>query len=227
MAEQLLSKETEEQRNRSGFFIARENDRGYQWITRFLDILVSGVVIVGLLPVWLLIALIIYVDDPKGSPLFIQERIGLNGRPFRMLKFRSMVVDAEKRLEVLRVANECDGPAFKIQNDPRITRFGRFIRKTSIDEFPQMINVLKGEMSLVGPRPPLRKEVEQYTPYQYNRLTVKPGLTCYWQVAPNRHDMKFDDWVELDLKYIRERSFGTNVKIIFKTIAVVLNATGE
>lgn len=207
--------------------IAKENDRVYEFLVRSFDILFSVSVLLLLLPIWLLIAMIIYLDDPHGSPFFCQERIGKNSKPFIMFKFRTMYVDAENRLGSLMQDNECDGPVFKIKDDPRITRFGRYIRKISIDEIPQMFNVLIGDMSLVGPRPPLPREVKVYTPYQLNRLRIKPGLTCYWQVAPNRHQMKFEDWVELDLKYIKERSIATNAKVIFKTIAVVFDAKGE
>ncbi len=138
-----------------------------------------------------------------------------------------MVPNAEDQLHKLLDKNEMDGPAFKIKNDPRITRIGRIIRRLSIDETPQFINVLKGEMSLVGPRPPIPREVAQYTEYQRQRLSVKPGLTCYWQIQPNRNRLSFDDWVELDLKYIRERSFWVDMKILFKTVGVVLGMTGE
>ena len=120
-----------------------------------------------------------------------------------------------------------DGPAFKMKNDPRITRVGRFIRKTGIDELPQLVNVLKGEMSLVGPRPALPREVEQYTDYQRQRLNVTPGLTCYWQVQPNRNELSFDEWMELDLKYIRERSFWVDWKIIFKTVVTIFRMYGQ
>ena len=138
-----------------------------------------------------------------------------------------MVPHAEEQLHKLLDKNEMDGPAFKIKNDPRITRIGRIIRKTSIDETLQFINVLKGDMSLVGPRPPIPREVAQYTEYQKQRLSVKPGLTCYWQIQPNRNSLSFDEWIELDLKYIRERNFWVDWKIIWRTVGVVLGMTGE
>ena len=138
-----------------------------------------------------------------------------------------MVPNAEKLLETLLDKNEMEGPAFKIKEDPRITKFGRFIRKTSIDELPQLWNILKGDMSFVGPRPPLPREVEMYTKYQHNRLRVIPGLTCYWQIQPQRNRISFDRWVELDMKYIEERSFGTDLKIIFKTLGAVCGLEGE
>ena len=138
-----------------------------------------------------------------------------------------MIPNAEEKLKEVLAQNEMDGPAFKMKNDPRITRVGRFIRKTGIDELPQLVNVLKGEMSLVGPRPALPREVEQYTDYQRQRLNVTPGLTCYWQVQPNRNELSFDEWMELDLKYIRERSFWVDWKIIFKTVVTIFRMYGQ
>ena len=137
-----------------------------------------------------------------------------------------MVVNAEDLLVGLQNQNEMSGPAFKMKNDPRITKVGKFIRKTSLDELPQLWNVLKGDMSFVGPRPPLPNEVEQYTEEQKRRLSVTPGLTCYWQVQPSRNDLDFDEWFELDMKYIRERSMKIDIKIIFQTILVVLHMEG-
>ena len=138
-----------------------------------------------------------------------------------------MVPNAEKMLDDLLDKNEMDGPAFKMKDDPRITKFGRIIRKTSIDELPQLWNILLGDMSFVGPRPPLPREVEMYNKHQFQRLAVTPGLTCYWQVQPKRNNLSFDEWLELDLKYISERSFGTDVKILFKTIGAVCGLEGE
>ena len=142
-------------------------------------------------------------------------------------KFRSMIPNAEERLEELLDQNEMDGPVFKIKEDPRITRVGRFLRKTSLDELPQLFNVLKGDMSIVGPRPALPREVEQYSDYEKQRLYVTPGLTCFWQIQPNRNDLSFAEWMELDLKYVQERSFATDWKIIFKTVGAVLGMNGE
>ena len=175
----------------------------------------------------MLLALVIYIDSPGASPFFVQERIGLNGKPFRFIKFRSMVPDAEQKLHALLDKNEMDGPVFKIRRDPRITRVGSFIRRCSIDELPQLINILRGDMSLVGPRPALPREVKKYDDYERQRLYVRPGLTCYWQVQPRRNDLSFDEWLELDLKYIRERSFLTDWKIIFKTFRAVIGMEGE
>ena len=180
-----------------------------------------------ILAIMLLLALVIYIDSPGASPFFVQERIGLNGKPFRFIKFRSMVPDAEKKLHALLDKNEMDGPVFKIRRDPRITRVGSFIRRCSIDELPQLINILKGDMSIVGPRPALPREVKKYDDYERQRLYVRPGLTCYWQVQPRRNDLSFDEWLELDLKYIRERSFATDWKIIFKTFSAVIGMEGE
>ena len=191
------------------------------------DILFSLLALLVLWPFMLLLALVIYIDSPGASPFFVQERIGLNGKPFRFIKFRSMVPDAEKKLHALLDKNEMDGPVFKIRRDPRITRVGSFIRRCSIDELPQLINILKGDMSIVGPRPALPREVKKYDDYERQRLFVRPGLTCYWQVQPRRNDLSFDQWLELDLKYIRERSFATDWKIIFKTFSAVIGMEGE
>lgn len=182
--------------------------------------------LIGLLPFLLIIALVIYIDDPHGSPIFSQIRCGKDERPFKLYKFRSMYVNAEAMLDSLLNQNEMSGPAFKIKDDPRITRIGRFIRKTSIDELPQLVNVLRGEMSIVGPRPPLPREVALYNEYQKQRLSVKPGLTCYWQIQENRNQIDFDEWVEMDLKYIRERSFLVDWKIILHTVKIVVQGLG-
>ena len=202
------------------------NETAYLVCKRAFDIVVSFCALVVLSPVFLIICLIIYLDDPHGSPLFSQMRIGKNGKAFRFYKFRRMVVNAEDLLAGLQNQNEMSGPAFKMKNDPRITKVGKFIRKTSLDELPQLWNILKGDMSFVGPRPPLPNEVEQYTEEQKRRLSVTPGLTCYWQVQPSRNDLDFDEWFELDMKYIRERSMKIDIKIIFQTILVVLHMEG-
>ena len=202
------------------------NETAYLVCKRAFDIAASFCALVVLSPVFLIIYLIIYLDDPHGNPIFSQIRIGNNGKAFRFYKFRSMVVNAEDLLAGLQNQNEMSGPAFKMKNDPRVTKVGRFIRKTSLDELPQLWNVLKGDMSLVGPRPPLPNEVEQYTEEQKKRLSVTPGLTCYWQVQPSRNDLDFGEWFELDMKYLRERSMKTDIKIIFQTILVVLHMEG-
>jgi lipopolysaccharide/colanic/teichoic acid biosynthesis glycosyltransferase len=201
--------------------------RGYWILRRGQDIFFSLLALLALCPVMLIVALVVFLDDPHGSPFFAQVRCGRDGKLFKMYKFRSMYVDAEARLKDLLGDNEMDGPAFKIKDDPRITRVGRVIRKVSLDELPQLFNILKGDMSIVGPRPALPREVEQYTELQKQRMYVTPGLTCYWQIQPKRNDISFDEWMELDLKYIQERSFWVDWKIIFKTFGAVLGGEGE
>ncbi len=203
------------------------NCRRYWMLRRAQDVLLSGLALLILWPWMLLIALIIVIDSPGASPIFSQRRVGRDGKEFTFYKFRSMKPNAEAELEDLMDQNEMDGPVFKIKNDPRITRVGHFIRRTSIDELPQLWNVLRGEMSIVGPRPCLVREAEQYDDYARQRLYVTPGLTCYWQIQPNRNELSFDEWVELDLKYIRERSFLVDWKIIFKTFSAVFGMNGR
>lgn len=198
----------------------------YCFFKRIFDIVLSALGLLVLLLPLLIIAVVILIDSPGASPIYVQERIGKNGKKFKFYKFRSMVPNAEKMLDSLLEQNEMQGPAFKMKDDPRITRLGRFLRKTSIDELPQLLNVLKGDMSLVGPRPPLPREVAMYTEYQYQRLSVTPGLTCYWQIQPKRNSLSFDEWLLLDLKYISERGFRTDVKILFKTVKAVLGLEG-
>ena len=178
---------------------------------------------------WLfaIISILIKVDDPKGPVFFSQERVGKDGRTFRMLKFRSMCVDAEDKLAELRELNEKTGPVFKIAEDPRITRVGKWLRKLSLDELPQFINVLRSDMSIVGPRPALPAEVATYDDYQRQRLLVKPGMTCYWQTRRNRDSITFDEWVDLDLLYIKKCSAWSDLKLIIQTVGVVLTAQGS
>ncbi|WP_068675289.1 sugar transferase [Oceanobacillus sp. Castelsardo] len=190
---------------------------------RTTDIFLSIIGIICLSPLFFIVSLLIKIEDNKGPVFFKQIRIGKDGRKFYMYKFRSMVSNAEDLKAVLMEQNEATGPVFKIKNDPRVTRIGRFIRKTSIDELPQLINVIKGEMSLVGPRPPLPDEVNQYNNYEKQRLIVTPGLTCYWQVS-GRSNIGFDEWVELDLKYIRERNLMIDFKLILKTVLVLFGS---
>lgn len=207
---------------------ASDSNRRVYWVVkRFFDIVLSFVAILVLSPVFLIVALAIYIDDPKGSPFFVQTRVGRHGKKFKFYKFRSMVSNAEELLDQLKEKNEKDGPVFKMKDDPRITRIGKFIRKTSIDELPQLFNILKGDMSIVGPRPSLPKEVSQYNDYQAQRLFVTPGLTCYWQASKKRDDISFDEWVDLDIKYILERSWFVDIKLIFKTFIVVFTGQGE
>ena len=199
----------------------------YAFFKRAFDIVSSLMGLIILSVPLLIVALIVVIDSPGASPIYVQERIGKNGRKFKFYKFRSMIPNAEQMLDQLLEKNEMEGPAFKMKDDPRITRFGRFIRKTSIDELPQLWNILKGDMSLVGPRPPLPREVALYTEEQYQRLSVTPGLTCYWQIQPKRNSLSFDEWLSWDLKYISERSFWTDIKILFKTVGAVFGLEGE
>jgi len=201
--------------------IVPNENKVYLFLKRLIDIVGSGLGILILIPVFLIIGILIKLEDPKGSVFFSQKRNGLNGKEFNMYKFRSMVHNAEDLLESLMSKNEMDGPVFKIKDDPRITKIGKFIRKTSLDELPQLFNVLKGDMSLVGPRPPIPREVIQYNKYQYQRLLVKPGITCYWQIS-GRNNIDFDEWVELDLKYIKERNLFKDIYIILMTLPVLL-----
>lgn len=202
-------------------------DRRYWHLRRGQDIVLSFLALIVLCIPMLIVALVIWIDSPGASPFFTQKRVGRNGQIFNFIKFRSMVPGAEAKLNDLLEKNEMNGPVFKIKEDPRITKVGKFIRKTSIDELPQLINVLKGDMSIVGPRPAIPREVEQYSDYEKQRLYVTPGLTCYWQIQPRRNELSFEEWLELDLKYIQERSFWTDWKIIFKTFGAVLGMNGE
>ena len=200
---------------------------GYCAIKRLFDIAFSLLIIVLFSWLFLLTAIAIKVDDPSGPVFFGQDRVGRDGKRFRMWKFRSMCADAEAKLAELQAKNEKDGPVFKMADDPRITRVGRVIRKTSIDELPQFFNVLIGQMSVVGPRPALPKETEAYTPRQEQRLLVKPGMTCYWQTRRNRDAISFAEWVELDLLYIKKCSCWSDFKLVIQTIGVVLTAQGS
>ena len=192
----------------------------YEFFKRLIDILCSMSALIVLAPILLVVSILIKIES-KGPIIFSQERVGLNNKKFKMYKFRSMVVNAEAMKEKLEKQNERKGPMFKIKNDPRVTKIGRFMRRTSIDELPQLINILKGEMSIVGPRPSLPKEVIQFEPWMIERLKVKPGLTCYWQVQ-GRDDIEFEDWMKLDVKYVKDRNFILDIKLIFKTFFVFL-----
>ena len=198
------------------------------WVKkRAFDIIVASILLVFIAIPMLLVALAIFIDDPHGSPFYKQIRIGRHGEEFYMYKFRTMYVDADKRKEELMEQNEMDGPVFKMKDDPRITRLGKILRKLSVDELPQFFNVLRGHMSLVGPRPPLPNEVAQYTDYNKLRLIVTPGITCDWQIADNRNDIPFDEWVEMDLNYIENRTTLGDLRIIFRTPFAMLSATGR
>ena len=200
---------------------------GYWLVRRGQDIILSLLALTVLWPLMLAVCIAVVADSPGTGPIFVQTRIGQDGKPFRLYKFRSMVPNAEAKLEELLPFNEMDGPAFKMKADPRITRVGRIIRRTGIDELPQLINILRGDMSIVGPRPSLPREVEQYDDYARQRLLVPAGLTCYWQIMPYRNRLSFEDWIELDLQYIRERSFLTDWKIIIATIGTIFGMYGE
>lgn len=191
---------------------------------RLFDVAASGFALVVLSPLLIAVALLIRLGSP-GPVFFRQHRVGMHGRAFNMLKFRSMVMDADGMLAGLAAKNEQDGPVFKMKNDPRVTPVGRFIRRYSIDELPQLVNILRGEMSVVGPRPPVPKEVARYLPWQRRRLSVRPGLTCHWQVS-GRNNIQFDEWMLLDLRYIDQWSFLTDMKLIARTIPAVFTGHG-
>lgn len=204
-----------------------EGRPAYRFVKRAFDIAFSAAVLVAFAWLFALIAIAVKLDDPKGPVFFKQRRVTKNGREFYMYKFRSMCVDAEERLADLQELNEKTGPVFKIADDPRITRVGKVIRKLSLDELPQFFNVFKGDMSVIGPRPALPAEVRTYTDYQHQRLLMKGGLSCYWQTRRNRDSITFDEWVDLDLLYIRKCSLWTDFKLIVQTIGVVLTAQGN
>lgn len=198
----------------------------YDFIKRVFDIFFSVLALIVLCPLFIIISVVIMIHDRNLKPFFIQIRCGRNGKQFKFYKFRTMCVDAESKLEQLQEKNEMDGPVFKITEDPRITKIGKVLRATGIDELPQLWNILKGDMSFVGPRPPIPKEVEQYSDTDRLRLLVKPGLTCYWQVQPKRNSISFEKWMELDRKYIQQRSFWVDIKLILKTAVSVFNREG-
>jgi len=190
-----------------------------------MDVVVSLALLVLLLPVFLIVPILIRLDSP-GPAFFVQQRLGLNKRRFSLYKFRTMVRDAEKLQQELEELNEADGPVFKIRNDPRITRIGRFLRTTSIDELPQLFNVLKGDMSLVGPRPLPVRDYEGFDRHWFNRrFSVRPGITCTWQVD-GRSDLPFDKWIKLDLQYIDNWSLPLDLRILLKTVPAVLRGRG-
>ncbi|MGZ9818826.1 sugar transferase [Peribacillus simplex] len=200
-------------------------DLSYLRMKRLTDIIGSLIGLILLLPVFMIVVIFIKIEDPKGPIFFKQVRIGKDETEFYMYKFRSMVTDAEDKLKDILALNEVSGAMFKIKEDPRITKIGKFIRKTSIDELPQLWNVLKGEMSLVGPRPPLTREVEQYTLFDKQRLLVTPGCTGLWQVS-GRNSLSFEEMVDLDIQYINDRSIYRDIKIILKTVKCMINSDG-
>lgn len=194
---------------------AKDKHVFYNVIKRLIDIIASACGIIVLSPILLIVSILIKVES-KGPIIFAQERVGKDLKTFKMYKFRSMVNDAEELKEKLMQYNQMSGPMFKMDNDPRVTKIGKIIRKTSIDELPQLINVIKGDMSLVGPRPSLPKEVEEFEPWMKKRFEVKPGLTCYWQVS-GRNNIDFEDWMKLDIKYIEDKNLLLDIKLIVKT----------
>ena len=196
----------------------------YSVVKRTMDIFISFFGILLSFPLWVLIALCITCDS-KGPVIFRQVRVGKGGKPFVFYKFRSMQMGAEGMKESLKHLNVAEDPVFKIKDDPRVTRLGRFLRRSTLDELPQLINVLKGEMSLVGPRPPLPEEVAVYTPLQKKRLDVKPGLTCLWQVS-GRSEISFSEWIQLDLYYIQHQSLLLDIKILIRTLPAVFSRRG-
>lgn len=197
----------------------KKNLKSYEICKRGIDIIGAGSGLILLSPIIVIVACLVKFTS-KGPVFFSQKRVGKNGQLFDMYKFRSMVVNAEELKEKLAHQNEMSGPMFKMKDDPRVTKVGKFIRKTSLDELPQLWNVLKGDMSLVGPRPSLPKEVKQFKKWMYRRLTVKPGLTCYWQVS-GRNNIDFEDWMKLDISYVEDRNLWIDIKLIVKTVGVL------
>ena len=197
---------------------------GYRFVKRAFDIVVSALALLILLIPLGIVMLAIYIED-KGNPIFPQVRLTENGRPFKMYKLRSMCMDAEERFAEVMKENESDGLAFKAEHDPRVTKIGDFIRRTSIDELPQFFNVLKGDMSIIGPRPPLPREVVLYTPEHMDRLLVKGGLSCICQTE-GRSDMPFEEWVDTDIEYIKKRSVWLDLKLMVKTFTAVVKRKG-
>lgn len=198
--------------------------RGYLAAKRALDVIGSLAGILLCLPIWAILVILIKLESP-GPVLFSQTRVGENGRVFRFLKLRSMYVDADQRRAAFEELNEMSGPVFKIRDDPRVTRVGRFLRRYSLDETPQLMHVLLGQMTLVGPRPPLLEEVERYEPWQTERLSIRPGLTCIWQVS-GRNEIPFDRWVQMDIYYVRHRTFWMDLWLLVQTVPAVLMARG-
>lgn len=204
--------------------VYQNKSQAYKCLKRFLDIVLSGIALICLSPVFLFTAIAIRLED-GGPAIFTQQRAGKDMQVFKMYKFRSMYVNADDKMAELLKDNEQAGHAFKIKNDPRITKVGRFIRRVSIDELPQLINIIKGDMSIVGPRPILTFQMEECNEYEKQRVIVKPGLTCYWQIG-GRANIKWNEWVELDLNYIEDMSLWTDLKIILKTIPAVVDSEG-
>jgi lipopolysaccharide/colanic/teichoic acid biosynthesis glycosyltransferase len=205
--------------------VAANGDGFYlKYVKRAIDVVGAAVGLVLFFPMILLFALLIKIDS-KGDVFYKAARLGKGGQPFKFYKLRSMYVGAHESRDNLMHLNQVKGPVFKLFDDPRITRIGRFMRKCSIDELPQLYNVLKGDMSLVGPRPPISEEVEKYEPWQLRRLALKPGITCLWQIS-GRSRLGFDEWMRLDIEYINNQSFWMDMKILLRTIPAVLLREG-
>lgn len=207
--------------------IIEKSYSGYWKKKRLFDIFFATLILLFFLPLMLVIAVVIVIDDPSAGPFYKQIRVGRHGKEFYMYKFRTMRAGSDKIVETLTAQNEMDGPVFKMKEDPRITRVGKFLRRVSLDELMQFFNVFKGDMTLVGPRPPLPREVKFYTDYQKLRLLVTPGITCTWQIHKNRNDVPFEEWVEMDIEYIQNRTFGNDLLIMLKTPIVMISATGR
>jgi len=223
------SKPTEIHNFNSSQFITYQNKPSNEYALSWkyvFDFTFSLMVIILWMPIFIFIGIMIKLTS-KGSIIFKQKRVGLHGREFYIYKFRTMMVDAEKMQAAIMHQNEASGPVFKIKNDPRITRIGKFLRKTSLDELPQFFNVLNGDMSLVGPRPPIMNEVNQYKAWQLRRLSMRPGITCTWQIMPQRNKISFEDWMRLDLQYIDNWSLQKDFLLTFKTIRAVLMGSGQ
>ena len=204
--------------------IYRGKSTVYKLIKRFMDVLLSAAALLVLSPVFLITAVVIKCED-RGPVFFVQQRAGKDMKPFSIYKFRSMYVNADEKMAEMMKHNEQTGHAFKIKDDPRITRAGKVIRRFSIDELPQLINIIKGDMSIVGPRPILTFQMEECSPYERQRLVVRPGLTCYWQIG-GRADVTWEEWVELDLDYIEDMGLWTDFKMIARTVPVVFRGDG-
>ena len=196
----------------------------YDIVKRAFDLVVALFGLILLLPIIPVIAVMIKLDT-SGPVFFKQDRVGKDGRKFEFYKFRSMHEDADQRKKDLEALNEQDGPVFKVQSDPRITSVGKFLRRSSLDEIPQIFNVVKGDMTIVGPRPPIPSEVERYQPWHWKRLEVTPGITCLWQISGRSH-LSFNEWMRLDMEYLKHRSFTTDLLIFLKTIPAVIARKG-
>ena len=208
-------------------FGKNSKNRSKFWkVKRAIDLIIATFGIFVFLIPMLIITLVVFLED-RHNPIYSQERVGRFGKTFKMYKFRTMVPDADKMLDQILEFNEMDGPVFKIKDDKRITKVGKFLRKTSLDELPQFFNVLKGDMTIIGPRPPLPKEVAKYTEYHKIRLLVTPGLTCIWQASPNRNSIPFEDWVNMDIDYVLNRTLLLDIKIILMTVRAMVCSEGQ